>query len=117
MPSFQKQKNSWNQYLRERRYKISAFGLKPETDWKILLSLTVIAALFVSIGGFIMYEGVLNTSEEKFDIFIKRLRIVEVEDVDKRMEFFESQRAELNSMLGRNIVPAKVNPAVEEVEG
>jgi len=99
MISLKKQKDNWNQYLRGRRYRLSVFGLKQETDWHLLFLVFIIATVFVGLSNFKIYNRILEVGEQKFDINSKKTEIIDLKEVDEKILFFKKQKIMLDRLL------------------
>lgn len=66
MMDFKKQKEEWNQVVRERKYRPSFFGFPVHFDWNFLLSLFFVGLVLILIFAFNMYLNVKELSETDF---------------------------------------------------
>jgi low affinity Fe/Cu permease len=88
MFNFDKQKDKWNQILRERKYRPSFFGLSAHFDWKIILLFTIMTLILITFFGFSMQRKIDYVIEKDYstDVNVRGADSVKIEFFEKKLE-------------------------------
>ena len=86
MFNFQKQKDQWDQILRDRKYRPSLFGLSAHFDWKVVLLFTVMSLVIITFFGISVQNKIDYVTEKDYsaEVFVKgadRVKIEFYEDI------------------------------------
>jgi|GEM_PF-1792164 len=101
MFSFKKQKNIWNEIVREKKYRLSAFGLSPSFDWKVLLFLAFIGLVSMSAFSYSIYTNIVEISSYQIDTS-KRETEIDLEKVNSVISEFDSRKEKFDSFFIKN---------------
>lgn len=104
MISFKKQQDTWNRFLRERKYRLSLFGLTPHFDWKLILLLSLLTLIAISVAGIGTYRRVVSLSESDIDLEPVTHTFVNPNEVNKFISEFEKKDKRFNTLLGASTV-------------
>jgi hypothetical protein len=88
MFNFDKQKDKWNQILRERKYRPSFFGLSAHFDWKIILLFTIMTLILITFFGLSMQRKIDYVIEKDYstDVNVRGADSVKIEFFEKKLE-------------------------------
>lgn len=91
MIDFKKQKEEWNQVVRERKYRPSFFGFPVHADWNFLLSLFVVGLVLIAIFTFNTYLNVEELSKADFTGRVETTQInkINIDKFDKILKRIE----------------------------
>ncbi len=93
MINFDKQKDKWNQILRQRKYRPSLFGMSVHFDWKFLLFINLIIAIYILFFGLNLYSDINNIINSDFSDQIpsKNIEKIDIEKFNQILEKIENQ--------------------------
>lgn len=89
---FQKQKDKWDQILRDRKYRPSFFGLSAHFDWKIILLFTIMTLIIITFFGLSMQKKINIVTERDYS---SEVRVRDAEDV--KVQKFEDLLDKINN--------------------
>ncbi len=104
MASFKKQQDRWNRLLRERKYRISVFGLTPHLDWKFILFLSTVALAVIAVAGFGTYKNIVSLSESNITLEPVQQHLVNPDEVNEFVSEFDKKKDRFNALFGDSTV-------------
>jgi hypothetical protein len=99
-----KQKNRWNRFLRERKYRISVFGLTPHFDWKIILFTSVVILVFITIFSFNIHLNITNISETDITTESIGEEYVNSDEINAFLSEFQEKEMRFNDLMNTSTV-------------
>ena len=91
MFTFMKQKNSWREYLKRRKYFLSSFGTSPRDDWRLVLLIFIFFLGLISVSGIFTYKKVIQITDGEFQTNISSRKIIEVEKINTVIDHYQEK--------------------------
>jgi hypothetical protein len=115
MFSLNKQKNIFNQMFRERKYRLSIFGVSPHFDWKILLILILIIFIVVAVYAQNLLLDIKSIDKLEFNESVQTNKI-NTEEIQKNVNIFEKNKIIFTELMNQ-YAPVQNIEDVVEIEG
>ena len=99
MKAFKKKNCRLNRFLRERKYRLSVFGMTPHFDWKFLLLVSLITLIVISVVGVTTYADIIGISESDIANDPVEQTYVNPEKVKEFLSEFEQKERRFESLM------------------
>lgn len=91
MFNLKSEKINWKNYFKEKKYYLSFFGKKPQTDWKIIIGLFIFGLLSIIFIVSISYLNVEHSNFVNIENDSVKLKKINIEEVNKVIEEFNTK--------------------------
>jgi len=99
MFGFNIQKNRWSQFVKTRKYKVSVIGLNPVTDWRSIMLGIILVLILIAVNGYTTHYNIVTISEKDIDVNTTKHRIIDVGEVNEKLEVFQRKEERLEVLL------------------